>query len=178
MHLTRTCGLLPASLVVLALAVPVAGASVHGQGGTPLTEQIRQHRAETWRWERIMGKPRTPVSDRERTVAVPRQVLRIRDLWQERAERARKRGRRPPHLQEWRCIHRYEGAWNDPDPPYYGGLQMDVAFQRTYGPRLLDEKGTADNWTPLEQMWVAEKALRAGRGFHPWPTAARRCGLL
>ena len=171
-------GLVPASLFVFALVVPAAGGSVHGQGGTPLPEQIREQRAETWRWERIMGKPRTPVSARERTVTAPRQLLWIRDLWQERAERARKRAHRPPHLHEWRCIHRYEGAWNDPNPPYYGGLQMDVAFQRTYGPRLLDEKGTADNWTPLEQMWVAEKALRAGRGFHPWPTAARRCGLL
>jgi hypothetical protein len=27
-------------------------------------------------------------------------------------------------------------------------------------------------------MWIAERALRAGRGFYPWPLAARRCGLI
>src|ERR687886_629540 len=50
---------------------------------------------------------------------------------------------------------------NDPYAPYYGGLQMDIGFQRAYGARLLVRKGTADHWTPLEQMWVAERALRA-----------------
>ena len=42
-------------------------------------------------------------------------------------------------------IHRFEGAWNDPNPPYYGGLQMDLGFQRTYGRGLLARKGTADH---------------------------------
>ena len=63
-------------------------------------------------------------------------------------------------------------------PPYYGGLQMDISFQRMYGRDLLRRKGTAENWTPVEQMWVAERALRAGRGFYPWPNTARYCGLL
>jgi hypothetical protein len=27
-------------------------------------------------------------------------------------------------------------------------------------------------------MWVAERALRAGRGFYPWPNTARMCGLI
>jgi hypothetical protein len=55
---------------------------------------------------------------------------------------------------------------------------MDLAFQRAYGPRLLRHKGTANHWAPYEQMWVAERALMAGRGFHPWPLTARRCGLI
>jgi hypothetical protein len=55
---------------------------------------------------------------------------------------------------------------------------MDLGFQETYGRWLFVRKGTADHWTPLEQMWVAEKALRAGRGFYPWPLTARWCGLL
>jgi hypothetical protein len=84
----------------------------------------------------------------------------------------------PPHARAWACIHRYEAAWTDPNPPYYGGLQMDLGFQRTYGGGLFARKGTADHWTALEQMWVAEKALRAGRGFYPWPNTARVCGLL
>jgi hypothetical protein len=27
-------------------------------------------------------------------------------------------------------------------------------------------------------LWTAEKALRAGRGFYPWPVSASRCGLI
>ena len=55
---------------------------------------------------------------------------------------------------------------------------MDISFQRTYGAHLLRRKGTADHWTPLEQMWVAERAYRSGRGFYPWPNTARHCGLI
>ena len=104
--------------------------------------------------------------------------LWLRDAWRIRAERARFRAHHPPHLAEWRCIHRWEGSWTDPNSPYYGGLQMDLTFQRAYGPRLLRHKGTANHWAPYEQMWVAERALKAGRGFHPWPLTARRCGLI
>lgn len=82
-----------------------------------------------------------------------------------------------PHLREWLCIHQYEGAWTDPDAPYYGGLQMDREFQRTYGLDFYRAKGTADHWTPREQMLVAERAWKT-RGFWPWPNTARRCGLL
>jgi hypothetical protein len=84
---------------------------------------------------------------------------------------------RPPHYEQWMCIHRYEGSWTDPDAPYWGGLQMDDEFQRTYGIELYRAKGTADHWTPLEQMWVAERAYRT-RGFWPWPNTARYCGLI
>jgi hypothetical protein len=78
----------------------------------------------------------------------------------------------------WLCIHQYEGSWNDPDPPYYGGLQMDMEFMRSYGSELLKTKGTADHWTPEEQMAVAEKARLSGRGYYPWPNTARSCGLI
>jgi hypothetical protein len=61
---------------------------------------------------------------------------------------------------------------------YYGGLQMDISFQRTYGAEIYRRKGTANNWTALEQMWVAERAHRSGRGFYPWPNTARYCGLI
>ena len=104
--------------------------------------------------------------------------LWLRDAWRIRAERARFRAHHPPHLAEWRCIHRGEGSWTDPNSPYYGGLQMDIAFQRAYGRGLLRHKGTANHWAPYEQMWVAERALKAGRGFHPWPLTALRCGLI
>ena len=47
------------------------------------------------------------------------------------------------------------------------GLQMDLGFQRTYGRELLRRKGTANHWTPLEQMWVAERAHRSGPRLLP-----------
>jgi hypothetical protein len=84
----------------------------------------------------------------------------------------------PPHKRGWLCIHRYEGGWSDSGDPYWGGLQMDRGFMRTYAPRFLLRKGWADRWTPLEQMWVAERAHRNGRGYYPWPSTARFCGLL
>ena len=84
----------------------------------------------------------------------------------------------PPHKRQWLCIHRYEASWHaHTGNGYYGGLQMDLDFQRFYAAWLLREKGTADHWTPLEQMWVAERAHRDS-GFWPWPNTARMCGLL
>ena len=82
----------------------------------------------------------------------------------------------PPGLGGWLCIHRYEGSWADSGSPYWGGLQMDLSFQQTYGGWLLRHKGTADHWSPLEQIWVAVRASHS-RGFSPWPSTARDCGL-
>jgi len=81
------------------------------------------------------------------------------------------------------CIHRFErhaqqGWRTNTGNGFYGGLQMNIAFQRTYGPDLLRKKGTADRWLPIEQIWVAERAYRSGRGFYPWPNTARSCGLI
>jgi hypothetical protein len=55
---------------------------------------------------------------------------------------------------------------------------MSLPFQRAHGRYLLRLKGTADKWKPVEQMWTAERAFRAGLGFSPWPNTARECGLL
>lgn len=74
------------------------------------------------------------------------------------------------------CIHRYEGNWNDPNAPYYGGLQMDWNFMRAYGAEYLRRWGTADHWPPSVQIEVAIRAWR-DRGFQPWPTTRRMCGL-
>lgn len=83
----------------------------------------------------------------------------------------------PPHYMDWLCIHHYEGSWTDPGAPYFGGLQMDWNFMSAYGGSLLRAKGTADHWTPMEQMWVAERGLSA-QGWGAWPNTARMCGLL
>lgn len=171
------CLLAAVAGVAVALA-PQASAREQRVEKAAVVGQIVRHRDDTWRWQRLTGTSRTPygaTAERSPSLRYRRWVLR---LWRRRAARARRQALRPPHKREWLCIHGYEGAWDDPDPPYFGGLQIDLEFQRTYGPQLLRRKGTADGWTPLEQMWVAERAHRSGRGFHPWPNTARYCGLI
>jgi hypothetical protein len=143
-----------------------------------LLRPIDRYTRETWRWQQLMGRKRTPASSTARQSRDPdyrRWVLR---LWQNRALEMRRLAARPPHRHAWHCIQRYEGDWDDAHSPYYGGLQMDLRFQRLYGRFLLRRKGTANRWTPLEQMWIAERAHRSGRGFYPWPNTARFCGLI
>lgn len=124
-----------------------------------------------------MGARLTPTAGRVLAkMSIPDVEGAVR-LWKRRAHSARVRAEHPPHLGAFLCIHRYEGAWTDGGGPYYGGLQMDLGFQQTYGARLLHVKGTADHWTPLEQIWTAEKASRS-RGYWPWPNSARLCGLI
>jgi hypothetical protein len=85
-----------------------------------------------------------------------------------------------PFVAGIKCIHGYEGSWHDADSSgngYWGGLQMDIAFMRTYGLSLLKKKGYAHRWTPHEQVHVAHKAW-VKRGWWPWQRAARLCGLL
>jgi hypothetical protein len=134
---------------------------------------IMRHRQEAWRWERVMGVPLTRALRN-----APTDPARRAAAWRRLAAKMRRRAQNIPHKSAWLCIHRFEGSWSDPNPPYYGGLQMDVGFMRTYAAGLLRRKGTADHWTPLEQMWAAERAHRSGRGFYPWPNTARYCGLI
>lgn len=80
----------------------------------------------------------------------------------------------------WMCIHAKEATWTDSGAPYYGGLQMGSWFMSTYAPRLLRAKGTADHWTPMEQLWVAENAYkREGYSIRwlrgQWPNTSYGC---
>jgi hypothetical protein len=75
------------------------------------------------------------------------------------------------------CIHRYEGSWTDPSSPYWGGLQMDLTFQRTYGPAFLRRWGTANHWPRWAQLRAGARAVYV-RGYEPWPNSAALCGLL
>ncbi len=86
----------------------------------------------------------------------------------------------PPALRAaFLCIHGFEGAWDaNTGNGYYGGLQMDLGFQQSYGADFERRWGTADRWPPWAQLEVAARAYRAGRGFWPWPSTARFCGLL
>ena len=132
---------------------------------------IHRYRAATWHWQALMGAVRTHRPIRPST----RKVLRF---WVGAAGRAYTRAIHPPHKGAWLCIHRYEGSWRDSGDPYWGGLQMDRGFMSGYAPRYLLRRGLADRWSPLEQMWVAERAYRTGRGFYAWPNTARFCGLI
>jgi hypothetical protein len=139
--------------------------------------QIAGYQKATWRWQRLMGVPRVQTEGRLLTEMSMTDVEHAVRLWERRAAAARRLAAHPPHKAAFLCIHRYEGSWTDSSGPYYGGLQMDLGFQHAYAPWLLHAKGTADHWTPLEQIWTAEKAARS-KGFWPWPNTARFCGLI
>jgi hypothetical protein len=141
-------------------------------------KSIHRYRKQTWAWQRLMRTPLTPKTNRNLLSSDPEYRRWVLELWRKRAVAARRKAHSPPRLRAWLCIKRHEGPWNDPRAPYYGGLQMDLTFQRLYGAELLRRKGTADRWTPLEQIWVAERAYRSGRGFYPWPNTARACGII
>jgi hypothetical protein len=142
------------------------------------TRRIVRAVAKRQYWLRVMHRP------------LPRPVAGLARLtlgelaqaaeWQwQRAQALARTARHPPHLAAWQCIHGGEGSWTaNTGNGYYGGLQFDRGFQLTYGSWLYRTKGTAENWTPLEQMWTAERAHASGRGFGPWPNTARACGLL
>ena len=139
---------------------------------------IRGFRAATRHWLTVIhGRP--PGVGSPRLLAAVHSMDRLHELaiaWQHREHAAWWRANHPPALRAWLCIHHYEGSWTDSGGPYWGGLQMDLGFQETYGGWLLRHKGTADHWSPLEQIWVAVRAWRV-RGYAPWPNTARYCGL-
>jgi hypothetical protein len=169
-------------VVVRAVAVGgfVAQVTVHvtvagGQAADrrTLLMQTTQYRAQTWAFQTLMRVARTTSAPLQGTLAELVQ-------WRSRAAAARAKVSHPPHYDQWMCIHSHEAAWTSHDSGHnghYGGLQMSFDFMRGYGPELYGAKGTADHWTPLEQMWVAERAWQV-RGYNPWPTTARMCGLL
>jgi hypothetical protein len=131
-------------------------------------------------WLRVMDRPvPPPVAGLARLEL--RELRRAADWRWGLARELAHAAHNPPHLAAWRCIQRYEsgGSWGiNTGNGYYGGLQFDLGFQLTYASWLYRAKGTAEHWTPLEQMWTAERAHASGRGFTPWPHTARACGLL
>jgi hypothetical protein len=145
--------------------------------------EIARYQRITWRWQRVMNAPLSRSSGTARRVESAGYRLWVRNLWRQRALQTRRRAQNPPHKRAWLCLYVHErhpahGWKTRTGNGFYGGLQMDRRFMAMYGGRLLRRKGTADRWTPLEQMWVGERALRAGRGFHPWPNSGRACGLI
>jgi hypothetical protein len=154
------------SLVVAAPAATVPGGPAEI---SRLADSIRKQRAVAWDWQRVMGKRTSPTRYLERKLTSVTLLSLIRDHWRFEARKARSQATAAAACGRWLCIHGHEGAWKrsrrallrrSPDGPLVpGGLRL----------LPLRTKGTADNWLPLEQMWTAEKALRAGRGFYPGP---------
>jgi hypothetical protein len=141
--------------------------------------QIQRLRHMTWHWQNVMGVEKTPARHGALRASSSNYRHWVLRLWRKRADGARRLAQRVPQKAQWLCIHRGEGRWNaHTSNGYYGGLQMDLSFQHSYGGYLLRLKGTANKWSPSEQMWVAERAFESGRGFYPWPNTARACGLI
>lgn len=145
--------------------------------------QIARYQRVTWRWQRVMSSTLTKSSGTARRMRSAAYRRWVRDLWRRRALRTRRVAQNPPHRGAWLCLfvherHPAHGWRTNTGNGFYGGLQMNRQFMATYGGRLLRTKGTADRWSALEQLWVGERALRAGRGFHPWPNSGRSCGLI
>jgi len=139
-------------------------------------KEIAAFEKATWHWQRVMGVSTTPPPGRRLTSLTGDELQLLDVRWRHRSATAYRQAQHPPDLQALLCIHRYEGSWRDGSAPYYGGLQMDIGFQLTYGGWLYRLKGTADHWAPIEQIWTAEKAVRS-IGFSPWPNTGRLCGL-
>jgi len=182
-HLSLRLLILAGALCIGLASVARPTAATASSTGVAQIEAIDALRTATWRWQSLMRKPRTPTLFTERRTSDTAYLRWVRNLWQRRAERAERQAHNPPRKSAWLCIHRYErnptqGWRTHTGNGYYGGLQMDISFQRAYGAELLRRKGTANNWTAVEQMWVAERAYRSGRGFYPWPNTARYCGLI
>lgn len=172
-----------------------------------LANLARSERNRVWEMQDLMGLSRTHLILRQPTGLSVQANKRTLAAWRSIRAKTTWQFRNPPHLPDWLCIQsgikngrwskslkylggghlvgRGEASWKNPgidwrgNPSiYYGGIQMDRLFQQTYGPSLYRSKGTANNWTPYEQMWVAENALRHGRDFHAWPSTARACGII
>ena len=130
--------------------------------------QLERARRYNRRLEKIVYREVSRAERHERTLARERQATRkalgtspLGGHWLERA---------------FLCIHEHEGSWRDQGLPYFGGLQMDLDFQRAYGRDFLRHFGTADQWPQSVQLAVAIRGY-ISRGFQPWPNTRKRCGL-
>jgi hypothetical protein len=164
----------------------------HDRARRWMIQRAARYEAETATMQRMMGRTRT-ASKRQlaRAGGIETRFSHARSQYQD----ALSDWRHPPHFSQLMCIHHGEGSWNSiSNPKYKGGLQMDVYFEATYGAVFVVKYGghiAADSnghkyavgghanlWTPIEQMWAAENAIRSGRGFYPWPYTAHVCGLI
>lgn len=184
------CGLLLALAVIPSAVATAAGGTAHNAAAAQQKSQeranarstaywsgkARRAEAATARWLTVVrGRPPRQ-ADLTGKMASPQAARHLARVWHKRESAARRRATHPPERSAWYCIHSYEGSWSDANAPYWGGLQMDYSFQSAYGGWLLKHQGTANHWTPLEQIWAGVRAWRV-RGFEPWANTARDCGV-
>ena len=179
---TLAAGVASGAALALSASARSAGDGPRSRASADLVDRIDRWRERTWYWQRLMGRPRYPTDYLERTERSLAYREWALELWRSRAVRAKRRALEPPHHGAWLCLYRHEShpdqGWRtNTGNGYYGGLQMDIAFQRRYGGWLLRRKGLAHRWTWVEQIWVAERARRV-QGWYAWPNAARSCGLI
>lgn len=140
-----------------------------------LRHWIAWHRSRTWHWQDAAGLSRTPTVRAEKRTDSLAYLAWIDRLWSHRRIIARRYALAHPligHRALWLCIHSREGAWHDPNPPYYGGLQM------TYGWDGL--VGNAALLSPAAQMRAAETGYkRSGYSVAwlegQWPRTSPPC---
>ena len=166
-----------------------------------IRQKIDQRRRATWSWQDLSLADHTRSSYREKWSRGIADLNRLLAIWATRHRANQQRAKNPPHLQLWLCIqsgirggkwdwlvHRRggvrvgkgEASWRDDGSPYWGGLQMGQWFHETYGGELYRRLGTANNWQPIQQIWVAERAF-AREGYSvrwvlgQWPRTSPPC---
>jgi hypothetical protein len=140
----------------------------HLARSAPADPELARARAYNRRLERIVHREVSRAERNERLIARTRQAAR-------RALGTSPIGNHPLES-AFLCIHGFEGSWRDRGDPYWGGLQMDWDFMRAYGREFLSHWGPASNWPRSVQITVAIRGWLS-RGFGPWPTTRRFCGL-
>ena len=123
------------------------------------------------------GRGRTPNRGRylrTRDVAFRLHVLK---QWRRRAIRAGE-GAQPAARAPLALPPAARGPWRDAHDPYWGGLSDGPTLSCSTTPRAISSRrGWANTWSPVEQMWVAEQAHRAG-GASTLAQHRPVCGLL
>lgn len=148
-------------------------------------EAIRFYSSKARGWEARHDAPLTRVGNAARSPGCTYVGYAAR-LWRSRARDARTAYEKwfAAEAAKWECIHDHESHnWAIHNPPYDGGLQMDLGFQRTYGSEFIARWGTAGHWPVWAQYLAADRAFSgyngyAARGYTPWPNTARACGLI
>jgi hypothetical protein len=143
-----------------------------------LRQDIRLRRDHAVRRAWKLGIILTP-SRRERLTVDVDQLRAMDARWRLRAHRYRLAlEHRAPVYAALACIHGYEGSWTaySSAGPYYGGYQMDPAFERRYGGDYMRLWGDALHWPAVMQTAAAWRATQEV-GYSPWPATAAACGL-
>ena len=183
-----------ASVVLVCLACWMVGTSTAGTGSTGPGLWSGRQMVNVVRGEHIQASYRRCLD--EITVyrwhdvnAIPADRVRaVLRTWVNRL--ADVRSRKDPRAVCWRshlwaessagrCVSSKEGGLTSLSPggTYAGKWQMDTGFERTYGGWYAYRWGRAYSWPEWAQDVAAYRGYTA-RGWSPWPSTARSCGLL